>query len=217
MSALSAADQIQNIIVEEAKTDAKQIVKEAEVAARQLTEEALTNARANLTGWTTRRKQMAQGIGDRIVGKARNDAHMRVMNAKASMIDAAFEQARKLFEKERGSTKYNTFLKNLIINAGVQIGGSDLVVLARKEDQAAISKFTGLGTAISKGTGQNTKVTVGKQAVEMIGGLLVQNKDGNITVDYRIETLLAQVEVKTRNEIAKTLFPTESKAEKPSE
>ncbi len=210
MSSVSSTEQIEKTIVSEAKAEAKRIVDAAEIGARQLLEESQENAQANLTGWAERRKQMAQGSGDRILGKARNDAHMRIMNAKAQMIDVGFEQARKRFEKERGTAKYKAFLKNLIINAGIQIGGGDLVILARKEDQPVISKITGLGTAISKGAGQSAKVTVGKQTVEMIGGVMVQNKDGNITVDYCIETLLSQVEVKYRNDIAKTLFPEES-------
>jgi V/A-type H+-transporting ATPase subunit E len=212
----SASDQLQKTIITDAKAEAKKIIENAKVTARQTAEEALENARSNLAGWAERRKQMAQGTGDRVIGKARNDAHMRVMNAKAQKIQEALNQARKRFEKECGTAHYKTFLKNLIINAGIQIGGGDLVILARKEDQAAISKLTGLGTTISKGAGQSSKVTVGKQAVDTIGGVMVQNKDGNITVDYRIETLLSQVEVKYRNEIAKTLFPKKTTSEKPS-
>jgi vacuolar-type H+-ATPase subunit E/Vma4 len=215
MSTSSAGEQIQNTIIEEAKAEAKKIIKDAEVAAGQLAEEALENAQSNLAGWADRRKQMAQTTGDRLIGKARNEAHMRTMNAKANMIAQAFEQARKRFEKERSTAKYKTFLKNLIINAGIQIGSGELVVLARKEDRSVISKITGLGTAISKGAEKSAKITVGKQAMDMLGAVMVQNKEGNITVDYRIETLLNQVEEKYRNDIAKILFPKESKTETP--
>ena len=211
MSNISATAEIEKTIISEAKTEAKRIVNEAEAAARQLLEDSQENAQANLTGWAERRKQMAQGSGDRILGKARNDAHMRVMNAKAQMIDEAFVQVRKRFEKERGTAKYKAFLKSLIIDAGIQIGGGDLVILARKDDQPIISKLAGLGTAISKEAGQSAKITVGKQAMEILGGVMVQNKAGNITVDYRIETLLSQVEVRYRNDIAKSLFPKEVK------
>jgi V/A-type H+-transporting ATPase subunit E len=211
MSESPAADQIQKTIIVEAKAEAAKIVEDAEVAAQQLTEEALENAQSNLAGWAARRKQMAQGTSDRILGKARNDAHMRVMNAKAKMIDEAFQKAQKRFEKERSSAKYKAFLKNLIIDAGIQMGGGNLIILARKGDKPIISKITGLGTAISKQAGQTTKISAGKQPINAIGGVLVQNKEGNITVDYRVETLLAQVEVKYRNDIAKILFPAEAK------
>ena len=90
MSNISATAEIEKTIISEAKTEAKRIVNEAEAAARQLLEDSQENAQANLTGWAERRKQMAQGSGDRILGKARNDAHMRVMNANAQMIDEIF-------------------------------------------------------------------------------------------------------------------------------
>ena len=216
MSKVSSADQIEQTIIREAQADAKRIVDDAEVEARQHLIEAQETAQANLAGWAARRKQMAQGSGDRILGKAQNDAHIRVMNAKARIMDEAFEQARKRFEKERETAKYKTFLSGIIIDAGIQIGGGDLVVLSRKEDQPVISKITGLGAAITKGAGKTAKVSVGKKTVDMIGGVMVQNKDGNITVDYRVETLLAQVEIKFRNEIAKILFPKEAEPEKVS-
>ncbi len=214
MSASStAADVIQKTIVDEAKAEAKRMIAEAEVSARQLTEEATENAKTNLTGWADRRRQMAQASGDRIIGKARNDAHMKILTAKARIINDAIEQARKRFEKERGTAQYKVFLKNLIISASIQIGGGDVVVSARKEDQAIISKITGLATAISKVAGESAKVSIGKKPLEMIGGVFIQNKEGNITVDYRVETLLAQVEQQKRNEIAKTLFPKIEKTE----
>jgi len=213
MSKGSAADTVQQTIIDDAKAEAKRIVSEAEVAGRQRTEKALENARTNLTGWAERQRQMAQDSGDRVLGKAQNDAHMKILEAKAKIIDDAFVQAQKRFEKERSQARYKTFLKNLIIDAGTQVGGSDIVVLARKEDQAIVSKMTGLASAISKAAGKSVKVSVGKTPMTMIGGVFVQNKDGNITVDYRIDTLLGQLETQKRNEIAKTLFGEEVKAE----
>ncbi|MFX1582780.1 MAG: V-type ATP synthase subunit E, partial [Promethearchaeota archaeon] len=132
MSNISSSDQIEQMIISEAKADAKQIIQKAEVSARELIEVAQENAQSTLSGWADRRKQMAERSGDRIIGKARNDAHMRIMSAKAKMIDTAFQEAQTQFEKERGTARYKAFLKNLIINAGIQVGGGDLIVLARK-------------------------------------------------------------------------------------
>jgi V/A-type H+-transporting ATPase subunit E len=213
MSKGSAAHTVQQTIINDAKAEAKRIVSEAEVAGRQRTEEALENARTNLTGWAERQRQMAQDSGDKVLGKAQNDAHMKILEAKSKIIDDAFIQAQKRFEKERSQAKYKTFLKNLIIDAATQIGGGDIVVLARKEDHAIVSKITGLASAISKAAGKSVKVSVGKTPMTMIGGVFVQNKDGNITVDYRVDTLLGQVETQKRNEIAKALFGEEAKAE----
>lgn len=217
MSQSSESSIIQQTIIRDAKAEAKRILDDAKVSANQLVEEASERAQTNLVGWAERRRQMAKGTGDRVIGKAQNDAHMRVLDARARMINTAFETARKRFEKERGKAQYKIFLKNLIVNAGSQISGSEIIVLAQKADQAIITKITGLANAISKGSGQSTKVTVGKKPVDMLGGVLVQNKAGNITVDYRIETLLNQVAQQYRNEIQNTLFPEDTKAEKAKE
>lgn len=205
----SAASAIQKKIIDDAKAEAKQITKNAEKVAKETTETAFKTARANLAGWDARQRQMAQGIGDRVLGKARNDAHMRVLDAKARIINDAFNQARKRFEKERGKAQYKTLLKNLIISAGSQIGGGDIVVLSSKVDHPIIAKLTGINTSIGKVSGNKTKVTTGKKAIDTIGGVLVQNKDGNIAVDYRLETLLKQIEQQQRNAIAQLLFAEE--------
>ncbi|MFW9832176.1 MAG: V-type ATP synthase subunit E [Candidatus Thorarchaeota archaeon] len=213
MSQTSAADTIRQTIIQDAKVKAKQIVEEAKVLERKLTDEASQNAQASLAGWAERRRQMARGIGDRVIGKARSDAHMRVLDARARMIEVAFGEAKKRFENERIKVQYKKFLKTLIINAGVQIGGGDIVVLSQKSDQANIMKITGMATEISKGSGHSTKITTDKRPIEMLGGVIVQNKAGNITVDYRLETLLDQVAQQYRNEIQRALFPEDAKTE----
>ncbi len=216
MTNASASEYISRTILDEANAEAKRIVREAEKAAKQLSDEALVRAKTNLVGWSERQRQMAQGTGDRVVGKARNDAHMRILDAKARLIRDSFDQAQKRFDKERASAQYKTFLKKLIINAGTQIDDTDIVVLVRKEDQAIVSKITGLDTAIRQTTGKSTKVAIGKMPMNILGGVLVQNKEGNITVDYRLETLLKQVEAQQRTMIATTLFAEEKKSENPS-
>lgn len=205
------AEAIRQTILADAKKEAEKIVRDAQAEAKKITRDAHQRAQDNLTGWDARQRQMAQGVGDRVLGKARNDAHMLVLDAKAQLITEAFNQARKYFQKERGKAQYKTLLKNLIINAGTQIGGGTLFAFARKEDQSIITKITGLDTAISKASGNKTKVTVGKKSIDTLGGVFIQNKEGNITVDYRLETLLKQVELQRRSDIAVLLFGEEAK------
>jgi V/A-type H+-transporting ATPase subunit E len=206
MSPPSASETIQQTIIEDATAEAKRIIREAEIEAKQIEMKARENAQVQLEGWANRQRQMAQGAGDQVLGKARNDAHMRLLDAKASIIAQAFANARKRFKKERSKAQYKKLLKSLIIQAGFQIKGGNLVILARKEDLPTISSLTGLATAISKETGVKTKVTVGKKPLTTLGGVMIQNEDGNITVDYRLETLLEQVERIQRSVIAKLLF-----------
>ncbi len=66
--------------------------------------------------------------------------------------------------------------------------------------------ISGLASGIGILTVGKTKVTIDKKGINCLGGLLVQNQEGNITVDYRLETLLAQVERQYRTIIAQTIF-----------
>ena len=197
---------IKQTIIDDAKAEAEIIIRNAESSAKQLSETALVNARNDLAGWADRQKKMAQNAGDRITGKANNDAHMKLLDAKARIISEAFDTAQNQFGKERGKAQYKAFLKGLIIAAGTQIGGGNLVVFSHKADQDTITKLTGLTTAIAKESGNKSKITIGKKPIATLGGVFVQNQEGNIIVDYRLETLLNQVEQQRRTVIAQALF-----------
>ena len=151
-------------------------------------------------GWETARR-----AGDKIIGQAQSQAQMQILDAKSRFIASAVERSWQRLEKERDQTQYKTLLKKLIISAGVQIGG-DLTILARKEDHKVISGLTGLETSIGKETGEKTKITVRKQAIDCAGGVIVQNAEGSIIIDYQLKTLLSEAERTHRTAIAKVLF-----------
>jgi vacuolar-type H+-ATPase subunit E/Vma4 len=198
---------IQRSIVSDADVEAKRILKEGEQAAKKLTQDAREAAKSQLAGWADRQRQMALGTGDRLLGKARSDAHMRVLDAKAAVVTSAFDEARKQFDKERSKAQYKAFLKALVTAAGKQIGGGDLVVSGRKEDHTTLEALSEVARVVSKETGVKTTVSAHKEAVACLGGVIVRNADGNITMDYQLETLLAQVERTQRNAITEILFP----------
>jgi vacuolar-type H+-ATPase subunit E/Vma4 len=197
---------IQASIVSDAEREAKRILKEAEEAAKKLIQDAREAARSQLGGWADRQRQMALSTGDRLLGKARSDAHMRVLDAKAAVVTSAFDAARKQFDKERGKALYKTFLKGLVTAAGKQIGGGDLVVSGRKEDRAALEALSEVARVVGKETGVKTTISAAKEAIACLGGVIVRNADGDITTDYQFETLLAQVDRTQRNAISGILF-----------
>jgi vacuolar-type H+-ATPase subunit E/Vma4 len=197
---------IRRSIVDDAEAESKRILKEAEQGVRKLGQDAREAARSQLAGWADRQRQMALGTGDRLLGKARSDAHMHVLNAKAALVTSAFDEVRKQFDKERGKAQYKALLKALVIAAGKQIGGGDLVVAGRKEDHAALEALSEAARVIGKETGAKTTVSVAKEPIACLGGVVVRNADGRITMDYQLETLLAQVERQQRSAITEVLF-----------
>jgi len=204
---------IQRSIVDDAEVESKRILKEAEQGAKKLTLDARETAKSQLAGWADRQRQMALGTGDRLLGKARSDAHMHILDAKAALVTSAFDEARKQFDKERSKAQYKALLKALVIAAGKQIGGGDLVVSGRKEDYAALEALSEAARVISKETGTKATVSVAKEPIACLGGVLVRNADGSITMDYQLETLLAQVERQRRSAVTEVLFGEQAKGD----
>ena len=196
---------LRRVILRDARRKAEKITKDAETEARTMEKEAQKRAKAQLAGWADRQRETARRAGDQIIGQAQRQAQMEILETKSRLITSAIDNSRKRMEKERGQTPYKTLLKELIISAGIQIGG-DIVVLARKEDHSIISGLSGIESTISKETGEKVNISVGKQALDCAGGVIVQNSEGSIIVDYQLETLLSEVERTHRTEIAKLLF-----------
>lgn len=197
---------IQRSILDDAEVESKRILKEAEQGAKKSVQDAREAARSQLAGWADRQRLMALGTGDRLLGKARGDAHMHILDAQAALVTSAFDEARKQFEKERSKAQYKALLKALVIAAGKQIGGGDLVVSGRKEDHATLDALSEAGRVISKETGVKTTVSAAKEPIACLGGVVVRNADGKITMDYQLETLLAQVERQQRSALTEILF-----------
>ncbi len=204
-SSEGSATSLRRIIIRDARSKADKITRDAEAASQTMEKEARQQAKAQLAGWADRQRDTARRAGDQIIGQAQRQAQMQVLDTKSKLISSAVEKARQRIEKERGQIQYKTLLKELIISAGVQISG-DLVILARKEDHAIISGLSGLESSISKETGEKVKISVGKQALKCTGGVIVQNTEGSIKVDYQLETLLVEVASTQRTAIAKVLF-----------
>lgn len=197
---------IQHVIAEDAEAESKRILKEAEQAAKKILQDAREAARIQLTGWADRQRQMALSTGDRVLGKARSDAHMQILDAKAALVTSAFDAARKQLEKERGKAQYKALLKGLTIAAGKQIGGGDLIVSGCKEDHTTLEALADAARVISKETGVKTTISAAKEPIDCLGGLVVRNAEGNIAMDYQMETLLAQVDRQQRSALTGILF-----------
>jgi len=204
---------IRRSIVDDAEAESKRILKEAEQGAKKLTQDAREAAKTQLAGWADRQRQTALSTGDRLLGKAHGDAHMHILDAKAALVTVAFDEARKQFDKERSKAQYKALLKALVIAAGKQIGGGDLVVAGRKEDHAALEAVSEAARVIGKETGAKTTVSVAKEPIDCLGGVVVRNADGNITMDYRLEALLAQAERQQRSAITEVLFGERAQAD----
>jgi Archaeal/vacuolar-type H+-ATPase subunit E len=92
------------------------------------------------------------------------------------LIDAVYNE----IDKMRGSESYIKFLTSLIENAIGYVQTKDLVIYTSPKDKGVVE-------AIARSLGITGIVT----EKEMRGGVIVAAKDGSVSVDYSLETLIA--------------------------
>ncbi|NOZ58255.1 MAG: V-type ATP synthase subunit E [Euryarchaeota archaeon] len=177
-------------IMSDARAKAEEIKKEAELRARAKKEEILSSGRRE-----------AEQERARIVANAKLRARKALLDAKEEVIREAFSRAREELAKVAGEERYGEILKKLILEAIETIGG-DVEIVARKEDKKILSKS--FLQEISREAG--VKVTLAKDTISSIGGVVVRSKDGKAEVDNTFETRLERISSELRSSVAKVLF-----------
>lgn len=107
-----------------------------------------------------------------------------LLEAKKQIIDAAFAEARKKLEN-LDDKKREAIMKRLLERAKSEIEAAKIYCSKR---DAKLAK--GIAT----------------QNAEMIGGLIAENKDGTIRIDYTFDTMLQNIKERELQNISKLLF-----------
>ncbi|KON31076.1 hypothetical protein AC478_03325 [miscellaneous Crenarchaeota group-1 archaeon SG8-32-3] len=207
---MESTREITEMIVEEAKKSADHILQEAEKSA------ADTLKKQKLRG-----VQRAKEASKILLRKAENEAEFNkknsianskikakwvILSKKETWIDNILKEVKNELKILKQSKKYLSILEKLIIEAGVTLGGKELVVLLNPQDSALPLKLGNLAKEIGEKTGFKTELNMSKEKVEVIGGALVKTADGKVIMDNTFDDILRRREKELRSEIAKILF-----------
>jgi len=188
-------------IEDDAKAEVERILNEAKAQAAEIRSEAEAKAKAKKAEIISRGKREAEQERARIVANAKLRARRTLLDAKEEVIKEAFSRAEKALADVAKEERYPEILKKLILEAIETIGG-DVEILARKEDKKILSKsFLQDITKEAK-----VKVTLAKDTISSIGGVVVRSKDGKAEVDNTFETRLERISAELRSSVAKVLF-----------
>lgn len=149
-------------------------------------------------------RSSAESQAKRELGKTRLQAKMTFLAEKEAGIDTVFEEGKKNIASILQSSDYPNILGNLIVSAGVSLGGGNLAVKVTKADSSKIN-VSDLTQKISSKTGNQTAISV--EAAELktkLGGAIIQKSD--LWVDNTFESIIERRSESIRAEIAKILF-----------
>ncbi|MBM3904764.1 MAG: V-type ATP synthase subunit E [Thaumarchaeota archaeon] len=137
-------------------------------------------------------KKEAEKLEKQIIGNADLDSRNKQLLLVEESIEKVFEKAiAKLQSAERGSD-YSKLISSLLQESIDTIGTSEIIIQTNSKDksvvQSLLSKFSG--------------ATLSSDAIECLGGIRVQSKDGTMKFDNTIDARLDRLKPLIRKDIA---------------
>ena len=130
------------------------------------------------------------------------------LDSREEVIEESFKKAEDKLAKiaSSESAEYKDSIKNIITEAALEIGGGDLIILVKQEDETKIKdSITEIENDVKAKTGKETNLEMGSN-INTIGGTIVKTKNGDIEVNNTIEARMLRFKKSLRSEVASILF-----------
>ncbi|MDP6457808.1 MAG: V-type ATP synthase subunit E [Candidatus Bathyarchaeota archaeon] len=146
---------------------------------------------------------------DRIIGAAQLEGRKVLLLTRQSILVGIFD---KVLERLQGvamggdaTVDKGRVLISLITEAVTAIGGEEFIISANKADLEYLEKNLGnIRMALKKSIG-DIRISVDSDPLDVVGGVVVRNSDGNKTYHNTFEGRLANVRARLESEIAEKL------------
>jgi vacuolar-type H+-ATPase subunit E/Vma4 len=176
-------------IEEESAKEIKQIQLQAKKEADKILKEAQKRAQLKADYIVEKGKNQSENTQKILISKTHQDVNRKLMNAKEAIIDDCFQKAHKKLATLNASN-YRKISTTLLTQGSQRIQNAESVIISRPEDED-IAKKHGL------------KVT---NTGHTIGGMIIQSKNGKLTIDNTFEGILQRKKHEIRTEVGKILF-----------
>ncbi|KAE9967407.1 V-ATPase V1 sector subunit E [Venturia inaequalis] len=140
-----------------------------------------------------------------------NKSRLRILSARQELLDNLFEEAsKKLKDASKDKKKYQTILKNLLLEGAYALNEPTLAVSARKADYDLVKKaIEEAQKDYKKNTGKEVKLEIDEsdpQPEGSAGGLSISGTDGRIDINNTFEERLRLLETDALPSIRVILF-----------
>jgi len=196
---MNGVDKIISKIESDTKAEMQHIKADAMQEAKKILDGARRQGEQEHTKIIERGKKDIGTSVNRIKSGARIDAMRTVIGAKDQVISRCFAEAREALSKLANTKKYENILRDSI-DDGAKLIGNDVIILCNKKDKRAIKKV------ISGMPKKGLKISVGKEDIDTIGGVVVKSKSGDVIVNNTFEAILERQSNELRHEISRILY-----------
>ena len=204
MAPLETVDNLGNIVIGESKDKGSWVVKSAEELSKKFKEEALKKAKDNSEKIIEQGRYIGTKERQKIMSTAEMEAKKLLLNAKEALIDEALKKAKEEYEKLRGKKEYQDILVKQVISSIAELDGKEFIVEAHEGDGL---EFTDkIISTIEKETKRKGLKLVIKEVSKDLGGVIVHEKGGKISVDNTFDSILERKKSEIRLKISGILF-----------
>jgi V/A-type H+-transporting ATPase subunit E len=204
----SGTEKIVSSILSDAKFKADSISEEAENESKSILEEGDKIALMEKEKILEDGKKQSAMRYQQIISEAKMKSRRMELDSREEVIEESFKKAEEKLVQiaSSESAEYKESIKNIITEAALEIGGGDLILLLKQEDEAKIKdSISEIESDVKSKTGKETNLEMGNN-INTIGGTIVKTKNGDIEVNNTIEARMLRFKKSLRSEVARILF-----------
>lgn len=177
-------EEVKEEILNNARDDSNKQIEEAKKEAQEITNKAKKRISDYKIKLKDDKEELIENLKKMKIAQARSEAKKLVLDKKKELIDIVFEKAKQKLAS-LNDDKRKKYIQTLIGKAKNEIEVA--TVYCNKKDK-------------------NFLQALKCEETDIIGGIIVENKDKSIRIDYTFETLLDNVKENSLQEIARRLF-----------
>ncbi len=204
MAPLESVESLGKIVINESRDKAEWNVKSAQETSKKILDEAGHKASENYERIVQQGKQLGEKERQKILSTIEMEMKKLVLNSKEALIEQAFSLAWKKFEEFKKTKEYKDSLIKQVILSVRELEGNSFLVDVHKGDSFKI------GPEVLKQIEKETSkkgITIDVREVERdLGGVIVHEKDGKISVDNTFASILERKKNETRVKVSEILF-----------
>lgn len=193
-------------ILSYAKEEANKILNEAKKQAKEIQQKGKDLAEKEKSLILESRVKTIKEQEKQQIASLNLQARREILLKKEEEITKTFDLAKNELKNFNKKAEYDKILEALIIEAGIAVGGGNLSIFVRKEDQAKVKDLTSLAKEVTKITGNKCSMQLSKETINTIGGVVLKSDDGSISINNTFEARLEQKYNEIRTKVANSLI-----------
>lgn len=201
----SNIEKITSKILEDADKRSKEIIDEAKREGEERRDAAKRKGESAKKKIFEGAEKTAEQTKKKLVAEAVIKARTAILESKEKLIRESFENAKIELEKLPASNSYPQILYNIVRDTCIKMGGGDLELIIRKEDEKILKKdLKKLEDGTKKATGVKTNLKMSAEGRD--AGVIVKGGNGNIQIDSTFNNRIDLFRHVLRLQVAEVLF-----------